>query len=68
MMSGWKTWVAAAASILWGVNGFLQGTMDPNTAMGFVLAGLAAVGIGHKLEKNATQTAQALVGDDSASH
>lgn len=50
-MSGWKTWIAAIGSIAWGVGGFLVGTHDVDTAMGFVVAGLGMVGIGHKLDR-----------------
>lgn len=50
-MKGWKTWVAAVGSILWGVGGLVAGVHDPDTCAAFVTGGLALVGIGHKVEK-----------------
>jgi len=51
MMSGWKTWMAAIGSVLWGVGGFLAGQHDADALMQFVVAGLGLVGIGHKIER-----------------
>jgi len=51
-MSGWKTWTAAALSVLYGVGGLIFGLHSADVAMGFVLAGLGLVGIGHKIEKS----------------
>ncbi len=50
-MSGWKTWVAAAGSIVWGAGGLLAGIHDADVAVAFVSGGFALVGIGHKVEK-----------------
>ena len=50
-MKGWKTWVAAAGSILWGVGGLLANLHDVDVCLAFVTGGLALVGIGHKVEK-----------------
>ncbi len=50
-MRGWKTWVAAAGSVLWGIGGLLAGLHGLDVAIGFVTGGLALVGLGHKLEK-----------------
>jgi hypothetical protein len=52
-MKGWKTWVAAAGSILWGIGGFVNGTHDFDTASAFVISGFGLVGLGHKLDKAA---------------
>jgi hypothetical protein len=53
-MSGWKTWVAAAGAILWGVGGWLAEQHGPDVAIGFITGGLALIGIGHKIEKAAS--------------
>lgn len=50
-MSGWKTWVAAITSILWGVGGYLGGQHGPDAAVSFVTAGFGLIGIGHKLDR-----------------
>ena len=60
MMSGWKTWTGAAALIMSGLAKLVIALTDFPTidgvafAEGFALvgAGLAGVGIGHKVEKN----------------
>ena len=51
-MTGWKTWTAAASSVLYGVVGLIFGLHSADVAMGFVVSGLALVGIGHKIEKS----------------
>jgi hypothetical protein len=51
MMKGWKTWATAALSITYGIAGYFLGLHGPSEMMGFVTAGLGAVGIGHKIEK-----------------
>jgi len=50
-MRGWKTWVAAAGSILWGAGGLVAGIHGADVAAGFISGGFALVGIGHKVEK-----------------
>ena len=56
LMGGWKTWVAAIASIAGGVGLILKdvaaGTFD-NFAEGWglIVAGLGMIGIGNKIEK-----------------
>lgn len=50
-MTGWKTWLAALASIIYGVVGVMANLHDASTGMQFVLQGLALVGLGHKIEK-----------------
>jgi len=50
-MKGWKTWTAAVLSIVYGLGGWWLGLHGPDTAMGFVSGGIAAIGIGHKVEK-----------------
>ena len=52
MMGGWKTWAAAGLSIVYGVVGFVLGLHDSSSMMGFVTAGLALVGLGHKIDKS----------------
>ena len=51
-MTGWKTWTAAALSVLYGVGGLIFGFHNIDIAMGFVVSGLALIGIGHKIEKS----------------
>lgn len=50
-MTGWKTWLAAIGSILWGVGGYLLDIHTIDIMAGFVTGGLALIGIGHKIEK-----------------
>jgi len=57
-MTGWKTWVAAIGLIASGVGmiatGFVADPMDFELIVagwGSIMAGLALVGIGHKIEK-----------------
>lgn len=58
-MTGWKTLSAGIGAIAYGIGGVVAGLHDANTAVSYVLSGLVALGIGHKLDK---QT-QALKGD-----
>ena len=51
-MSGWKTWTAAIGMIAYGVGGAVAGMHDPAHAIELCLAGLATIGIGHKIEKH----------------
>jgi hypothetical protein len=58
-MTGWKTWAAGIASMCSGVGliitGILADPLDANMiaeGWGLVIAGLAIVGIGHKIEKS----------------
>lgn len=57
-MTGWKTWAAAIGSIASGVGLIIAGLFaDPidgakiGEGWTLVLAGLAMIGIGHKIEK-----------------
>jgi hypothetical protein len=50
-MGGWKTWLAAIGSIVWGVGGYLSGAHELDAAAAFVSGGLAMIGLGHKLDK-----------------
>jgi len=55
-MKGWKTWVAGIGTILTGVGQLAmalsgQGDVDFNSAITTITAGLAIIGIGHKIEK-----------------
>jgi len=50
-MAGWKTWVAAVGSILWGIGGLLVQAHGPDGAAMFITGGFALIGIGHKVEK-----------------
>ena len=55
-MGGWKTWAAGLASILAGASMLvmsLTGDGDGSVSEGIqmVIAGLAILGIGHKIEK-----------------
>ena len=50
-MKGWKTWLAAGASIAWGIVGLATNLHDMDVAVGFITGGLALIGIGHKIEK-----------------
>jgi hypothetical protein len=61
-MTGWKTWVAAISSILWGVAGLLAGIHGPDVAVGFVTGGFALIGIGHKVEKIGATIAEKVAG------
>lgn len=50
-MNGYKTKLAAALSIFYGVAGLFLGLHDSDVSMQFVVQGLGLVGIGHKIEK-----------------
>jgi hypothetical protein len=50
-MKGWKLWLSAGLSVGYGVAGYFFDLHDATTAVGFVNAGIASVGIGHKIEK-----------------
>ena len=57
-MSGWKTWAAGIGMILAGIaQGLMsisgQGEGDITSAIQTVTAGLAVIGIGHKIDKAA---------------
>ena len=51
LMKGWKTWLSVAALVLYGV---YQIVVESNFEQGYlsITGGLAALGIGHKIEKN----------------
>jgi hypothetical protein len=51
MMKGWKTWLAAGVSILYGVGGYFGGIHGADVMMTFIVAGIGMIGIGHKIEK-----------------
>jgi len=51
-MTGWKTILSAMVSILYGVGGMALGLHDASEMMGFVIAGIGMLGVGHKLDKN----------------
>lgn len=50
-MSGWKTWLAALGTLLYGI--LFEGLYNGNwaNAVNYILAALALVGIGSKLDK-----------------
>jgi len=48
-MKGWKTWLAAACTAGLGVVSIYNG--DTESGMQQIIAALALVGIGHKIEK-----------------
>ena len=48
-MSGWKTWLAGVGAIVYGVILIVGG--HQNEGITLILSGLAALGIGHKIEK-----------------
>ena len=55
-MKGWKTLAAGIGTIMLGLSQLAMtftgnGDTDMQTAVGTVLAGLAILGIGHKIEK-----------------
>ena len=49
-MGGWKTWVAAAATAALGILDVIDGR--PETGVQKIVAAVALIGIGHKIEKN----------------
>lgn len=52
-MGGYKTKLAAALSVFYGVAGLFLGIHDSDVCMQFVVNGLGLVGIGHKIDKAA---------------
>jgi hypothetical protein len=50
-MSGWKTKAAAFVSILYGLVGWWAGLHGMDGAIQFIVAGMTALGVGHKIEK-----------------
>jgi hypothetical protein len=50
-MTGWKTKSAAALMIVYGVAGYFLGLHDMTTGVQLLGNGLAAAGLGHKIEK-----------------
>jgi hypothetical protein len=51
-MKGWKTWIAALCTGALGIMSILDGNVEGGLQQ--IVAGLALVGLGHKLDK-ATQ-------------
>ena len=51
MMKGKKTWLAAIVSIVYGLGGMIADLHDADTGVGFIVAGLGMIGIGHKVDK-----------------
>lgn len=49
MMKGWKTWLAVGGFVALAVLDFYNG--DHESGMAKVAAALAALGLGHKIEK-----------------
>ena len=52
-INGWTTALAGVGSLAFGIGGILNGQLETETAMSFILVGLAALGIGNKLDKAA---------------
>jgi hypothetical protein len=50
MMHGWKTWAAALAMAILGVVDIFSD--QPETGIEKIVAAMALIGIGHKIEKN----------------
>lgn len=50
-MTGWKTKLAAALAIIYGVAGWLLGLHDLDAAMNYLITGTGLLGVGHKIEK-----------------
>jgi hypothetical protein len=50
-MKGWLTVTTGAASIAYGLGGAVIGLHDQQDAVNYALAGLAALGIGRKLDR-----------------
>lgn len=49
---GWKTYLAGALSIAFGIGQLVvTGGASINESVGFILAGLGTIGVGHKIEK-----------------
>ena len=60
-MGGWKTWAAGLLSITTGITAILKEVANGTFDFGHIQAGimmistgLAAIGLGHKIEKNGT--------------
>jgi len=43
LLDGKKTYIGGVVTILYGVTGFLLGTLDTNSAVGFVMAGAITI-------------------------
>ncbi len=50
-MSGWKSKLAAALSIVYGVAGVLLGMHDLSGMMDYIITGVGLLGVAHKIEK-----------------
>ena len=50
-MTGWKTKLAAALAVIYGITGFLLDMHDMDSAMDYIITGLGLIGVGHKIEK-----------------
>lgn len=50
-MKGWKTYLAAALSILYGIGGYFTGLHQLDEMMQFIVTGIGLVGVGHKIDK-----------------
>lgn len=48
--NGWVTAFGGLLSVMFGVSGLLTQKLDPQTAFGFMIGGLTALGLGNKLE------------------
>lgn len=51
-MSGYKTYLVCAASIVYAVSGFFTGHLDANAAIEVVLAALGAAGLRHAISSS----------------
>lgn len=49
--NGYKTYITAGLTILYGVSGYLTGNLENDMATGFILAGVMAISGAHKLDK-----------------
>lgn len=50
-MNGYKTTIGAGLAILYGIAGLALGLHDSDAAAEFIVNGVIALGIGHKIEK-----------------
>ena len=57
LMTGWKTWLAGLASIVWGLYQLIDGTQEDG--MSHIIEGIAIIGIGHKIDKVSTEVKKA---------
>lgn len=63
-INGYTTAIGGIASLLYGVGGLVMGLLNPETGMdvqtaiGFIIAGWTALGIGSKQDKIATAVAE----------